>query len=190
MPHMTFFLSRCSTPDLVPLHLPQNSKVERMIRTINHVMRSLMFQASLLARYWAEILHAATNLLNLLPTKAISAPSPILPSSTPLLAPTFEFSGVSATRTSATARHRLAPHSYQCVFLDYTRHTEHKYHLQATPTPPLLTTWTPYSRQSCNSFDCPTLFFCCRYLGGCCHALCGTGVPSRARRGPDIPTRT
>jgi hypothetical protein len=47
-----------------------------MIRTTNNVMCSLLFQASLPARYWAESLHAATYLLNILPTKAISAPSP------------------------------------------------------------------------------------------------------------------
>jgi hypothetical protein len=47
-----------------------------MIRTTNNIMTSLLFQASLLARYWAESLHAATYLLNLLPTKAIAAPSP------------------------------------------------------------------------------------------------------------------
>jgi hypothetical protein len=46
-----------------------------MIRTTNDVMRSLLFQASLLARFWAENLYAATYLLNRLPTKAISAPT-------------------------------------------------------------------------------------------------------------------
>jgi hypothetical protein len=53
----------------------QNGTAERMIHTTNDVMRSLLFQASLQARYWAESLHAATYLLNLLPTKAISVPS-------------------------------------------------------------------------------------------------------------------
>jgi hypothetical protein len=44
-----------------------------MILITNDVIRSLLFQASLLARYWVESLHAATYLL---PTKAISVPSP------------------------------------------------------------------------------------------------------------------
>jgi hypothetical protein len=47
-----------------------------MIHTTNDVMHSLLFQASLLVRYCAESLHAATYLLKLLPTKMISAPSP------------------------------------------------------------------------------------------------------------------
>jgi hypothetical protein len=59
-----------------PYTSPQNSKAECMIRTTNDVMCSLLFQASLPARYWAESLHAATYLLNLLSTKAILAPTP------------------------------------------------------------------------------------------------------------------
>jgi hypothetical protein len=80
-----------------PYTSPQNSKAERMIRTTNDVIRSLLFQASLPARYWAESLHAATYLLNLLPTKAISAPSPhfALFGTTP----TYGSSGAPATRT-------------------------------------------------------------------------------------------
>jgi hypothetical protein len=77
--------------------LTQNGKAERIIHTTNDVMRSLLFQASLPARYWAESLHAATYLLNLLPTKAISAPSPhfALFGTTP----TYGSSGAPATRT-------------------------------------------------------------------------------------------
>jgi hypothetical protein len=59
-----------------PYTSPQNGKVEYMIGTTSDVMRCLLFQASLPTRYWAESLHAATYLLNTLPTKAISAPSP------------------------------------------------------------------------------------------------------------------
>jgi hypothetical protein len=55
---------------------PQNGKAECMIRTTNDVMRSLLFQASLPARYWTESLYTATYILNLLPTKAISSPTP------------------------------------------------------------------------------------------------------------------
>jgi hypothetical protein len=47
-----------------------------MMHTTNDVIRSLLLQASLTARYWAESLHTATYLLNLLHTKAISTPSP------------------------------------------------------------------------------------------------------------------
>jgi hypothetical protein len=37
---------------LCPYTSSQNSRIERMIRTTNNVMRSLLFQASLPARYW------------------------------------------------------------------------------------------------------------------------------------------
>jgi hypothetical protein len=56
-----------------PYTSPQNGKAECIILITNDVIRSLLFQASLLARYWVESLHAATYLL---PTKAISVPSP------------------------------------------------------------------------------------------------------------------
>jgi hypothetical protein len=49
-----------------------------MIHTTNNVMHSLLFQASLAAHYWAESLHAATYLLNLLLSKDISPPPPTL----------------------------------------------------------------------------------------------------------------
>src|SRR6185312_4448899 len=61
----SFFLARC-----VPLRMscpyisPQNGKIERMIRTTNDVMRTLLIQASLPPRFWAESLHTANYLLN------------------------------------------------------------------------------------------------------------------------------
>jgi hypothetical protein len=50
---------------LCPYSSPQNDMVKRMIHTNNDGMCSLLFQASLLAHYWAESLHTATYLLNL-----------------------------------------------------------------------------------------------------------------------------
>jgi hypothetical protein len=47
-----------------------------MIHTTHDIMRSMLFQTFLSARYWAESLHSTTDLLNLLLTKVISAPSP------------------------------------------------------------------------------------------------------------------
>jgi hypothetical protein len=47
-----------------------------MIRTTNDVMCFLLFQASIPTHYWAKGLYAVTYLLNLLPTKVISAPTP------------------------------------------------------------------------------------------------------------------
>jgi hypothetical protein len=81
-----------------PYTSPQNGKAERMICTTNDVMRSLLFQASLAARYWAESLYTATYILNRLPTKAISVPTPyfVLFSTTPSYAHLWIF-GCAAT---------------------------------------------------------------------------------------------
>jgi hypothetical protein len=109
-----------------PYTSPQNGKTERMIHTTNDVVRSLLFQTSLPTRYWAESLHAATYILNLLPTKAISAPSPhfALFGTTPSYAHLRVFRCACYPNTSATAPHKLAPHFYRCVFLRYSY--EHK----------------------------------------------------------------
>jgi hypothetical protein len=55
-----------------PYTSPQNGKAERILHTINNMIRSLLFQASMSARYWVEELHTATYLLNRLPCKANS----------------------------------------------------------------------------------------------------------------------
>ena len=73
-----------------------------MIRTTNDVVRSLLFQASLPAHYWAEALATATYLLNRLPTKAV-LPTPLLTllfsASTPPIT-ILAFSGALATLIS------------------------------------------------------------------------------------------
>jgi hypothetical protein len=61
---------------LCPYTSPQNGKTERIIRTINNAIRTLLIQISLPRRYWAEGLHTAVYLLNHLPTKTISAACP------------------------------------------------------------------------------------------------------------------
>jgi hypothetical protein len=98
----------------------QNGKAERMIRTTNDVMCSLLFQPSLPVRYWAESLYAATYLFNLLPTKAISAPTPhfALFGATPSYTYLRVFECACYLNTSATAPHKLAP--VWCVFLGYS----------------------------------------------------------------------
>jgi histone deacetylase 1/2 len=49
----------------------QNGKDERAIRSINNIMRTLLFQASMLSAYWAESLRIVTHLFNLYPTKTL-----------------------------------------------------------------------------------------------------------------------
>jgi hypothetical protein len=94
-----------------PYTSPQNGKAERVIRSINNVVRSLLFQASMPPSYWVEALSTATVLLNILPTKTLKF-------STPHLAlfgkpPTYDHLRVFGCKcypnTSATAPHKLAP---------------------------------------------------------------------------------
>jgi hypothetical protein len=59
-----------------PYTSSQNGKAERIIRTINNAIRTLLIHASLPGRYWAEGLHIVVYLLNRLPTKTISAACP------------------------------------------------------------------------------------------------------------------
>src|SRR6185312_15919597 len=73
----SFFLSQgvqlCMS---CPYTSPQNGKTERMIRTMNDIVRTLLIQAFLPLRFWAESLHTATYLLNRLPSTASPAPTP------------------------------------------------------------------------------------------------------------------
>jgi hypothetical protein len=78
-----------------------------MIRTTNDIIRSLLFQASLPVRYWVESLYTTTYILNLLPTKAISAPTPYfaLFGTTPSYVHLCVFRCACYLNTSATAPH-------------------------------------------------------------------------------------
>jgi hypothetical protein len=93
-----------------------------MICTTNDVVRSLLFQASLPAHYWAEALATATYLLNRLPTKAVAHPTPyfaifgIHPSYNHLRV----FGCACYPNLASTTPHKLAPRSTRCVFLGYS----------------------------------------------------------------------
>jgi hypothetical protein len=109
-----------------PYKSSQNGKVERIIRSINNVIRTLLIQASLPGYYWAEGLHIATYLLNRLPTKAIQVACPHIALFGS--APSYEHLRVLGCacypNTAATTPHKLAPRSIPCVFLGYS--SDHK----------------------------------------------------------------
>jgi hypothetical protein len=108
---------------------PQNGKAERIIHTINNVIRTLLIQASLPGHYWAEGLHIAVYLLNHLPTKTISVACPhvALFGSAPSYEHLHVFGCACYSNITATAPHNLAPRSTRCVFLGYP--ADHKgYH--------------------------------------------------------------
>jgi hypothetical protein len=93
-----------------PYTSPQNSKVERIIRLVNNVIRTLLIQASLPERYWAERLYFATYLLNRLPTTAIQVACPHLAlfGSAPSYEHLRVFGCTCYPNTTATAPHKLS----------------------------------------------------------------------------------
>jgi hypothetical protein len=104
----------------------QNGKAERIIRTINNVIRMLLIQASLSGRYWAEGLHTVMYLLNRLPTKTTNAAYPhvALFGSALSYEHLHVFGCACYPNIAATAPHKLTPWSTRCVFLGYS--TDHK----------------------------------------------------------------
>ena len=121
----TFFLTRGTHLRMsCPYTSPQNGRAERIIRSTNNILRSLLFQASLPPSYWVEALHTATHLLNLLPTKTLSMATPhmALYGSPPSYAHLCVIGCLCYPNMTATASHKLAPHSLPCVFLGYSAH--------------------------------------------------------------------
>jgi hypothetical protein len=72
-----FFLSRGIHLRMsFPYTSPQNGRAEHMIQMMNDGVHSLLFQDSFPAHYWVEVVGTATYLLNRLPAKAVSHPTP------------------------------------------------------------------------------------------------------------------
>jgi transposase InsO family protein len=110
----TFLLSKGAQLRMsCPYTSPQNGKAERIIRTINNVIRTLLIQASLPGHYLAEGLHTAVYLLNRLPTKMISAACPhvALFGSAPSYEHLRIFGCACYHNIAATAPHKLASRS-------------------------------------------------------------------------------
>jgi hypothetical protein len=105
-----------------PYTSPQNGKAERIIRLVNNVICTLLIQASLPRRYWAEGIHTATYLLNHLPTTTIQAACPHLAlfGSVPSYEHLHVFGCTCYPNMTATAPHKLSPRSTRCVFLGYS----------------------------------------------------------------------
>jgi hypothetical protein len=101
-----------------------------MIHTTNDTVRTLLFQASLPARFWAEGLHTSTYLLNRLPSAACPAPTPhhALFGTPPLYYHLCVFGCACYPNTAATSSHKLDPRSTLCVFLGYS--PDHKGYLR------------------------------------------------------------
>jgi histone deacetylase 1/2 len=107
-----------------PYTSAQNGKAKRIIRSTNNMIRSLLFQARVPPAYWAEALHTATHLLNILPTKTLhfSTPHFALFGIALVYDHLRVFGCACYPNLSATASHKLAPRSTLCVFLGYSSH--------------------------------------------------------------------
>jgi hypothetical protein len=105
-----------------PYTSQQNGRVERTLRTVNDIVRSLLFQASLSPIYWADSLHTATYLLNRHPTKTLDNRTPFfaLHGTQPSYAHLRVFGCACYPNLSSTAPHKLSPRSTLCVFLGYS----------------------------------------------------------------------
>lgn len=104
-----------------PYTSQQNGQAERMLRTINNLIRSLLFKAHMSPQFWVEALHTATHLLNILPSKSIGDKVPY----TTLFAraPTYHhlrvFGCLCYPNFYATSPHKLAQRASDCAFLGY-----------------------------------------------------------------------
>ncbi|CAL9244028.1 unnamed protein product, partial [Arabidopsis halleri] len=104
-----------------PYTSQQNGRAERMLRTINNLVRTLLIDASLPLTYWVEALHTAVHLINLLPSSAVQDDVPYSrlfnkPASYQHLR---AFGCLCYPNLLPTTPHKLAPRSTPCVFLGY-----------------------------------------------------------------------
>lgn len=90
-----------------------------MIRTINNIIRTLLFQAKLPPIYWVKALHMATHLLNILPSTSINNDIPFqkLFNKPPPYTQLRVFGCLCYPNLHTT--HKLEPRSTPCVFLGY-----------------------------------------------------------------------
>jgi hypothetical protein len=126
-----------------PYTSAQNGKAERSLRTINNVIRSLLFQAALPPQFWVEALHTATYIINRRPCQPLQFHTPYqcLYGQAPDYSHMRVFGCLCYPNLTSTAPHKLAPRSTACLFLGYP--AEHKgykcmdlatrknYHIQA-----------------------------------------------------------
>jgi hypothetical protein len=100
----------------------QNGKAECTLRTLNNMIRPLLFQASFSVRYWTDGLHTATYLLNWFPSKMIHESCPYV--ALHGVAPSYEhlhvFGCACYPNLTTQAPHKLAPRSTRCAFLGYS----------------------------------------------------------------------
>jgi hypothetical protein len=104
-----------------PYTSAQNGKAERMLRTLNNVIRMLLIHAAMSPPYWAEALSTVVFLTNRQPSSSIhnGIPYHLLYREMPDYSLLRVFGCLCYPNLSATTPHKLSPHSAACVFLGY-----------------------------------------------------------------------
>lgn len=104
----------------------QNGKSERMIRTINNSIRSLLFQAHLSHCYWVEAMNVAVPILNIVPSVSINRQIPftLLFQKQPRYDHLKVFGCLCFPNLNHSNLHKLEPRSTPCLFLRYP--SDHK----------------------------------------------------------------
>ncbi|GJT94292.1 ribonuclease H-like domain-containing protein [Tanacetum coccineum] len=117
--HQLFVTNGISIRFSCPKTSQQNEKSERMIRTVNNMIRTLLFQAHLPPTFWVEALHMAAYLLNILPSTAINNEIPYtrLFKTTPNYADLRVFGCLCYPHLHTN--HKLKPRATPVIFLGY-----------------------------------------------------------------------
>uniref|UniRef100_A0ACD5Y5G8 Uncharacterized protein n=1 Tax=Avena sativa TaxID=4498 RepID=A0ACD5Y5G8_AVESA len=105
-----------------PYTSPQNGRAERILRTLNDTVRTLLTHASMPLAFWAEALATSTFLVNRRPCRPRSHHTPfyLLYGVHTDYSQLRVFGCLCFPNTAATAPHKLAPRSAACVFLGYS----------------------------------------------------------------------
>ena len=118
--HGTIFRLTC------PYTLQQNGRAERILRTLNDCVHTLLFHANVPPRFWPDALSTASLLVNIRPSRARGnfAPHHLLFGSPPSYDDLRVFGCLCYPSTASTTPHKLAPRSVACIFLGYPPNTK------------------------------------------------------------------
>ena len=120
---MRFLLSSLGTQFRLscPHTSQQNGKAERVLRTINDCVRTLLIHSAAPLAFWAEALATATHLINRRPCRATGSTTPfqLLFGTVPSYSELRVFGCRCFPNMIATASHKLAARSIACVFIGY-----------------------------------------------------------------------
>ena len=118
--HDTIFRLIC------PYTSQQNGCAERILRTLNDCVRTLLFHANVPSRFWPDNLSTASLLINTRPSRARGnfAPHHILFSSPPSYDDLRVFGCLYYPSIVSTTPYKLAPRSVACIFLGYPPNTK------------------------------------------------------------------